>query len=173
MEVYYRADSSNSIIWHLRARSVANGGSATYPWEFVGGGALYTAIGNTEGQTNGIASGVFAALGVNGGATISLTVPLIGTYIVEGGGAFYTNVGSNTNTNLYMGFKANGTLPTFDDAGYTQETTQNRAPINWTSKLTVTSSGNLVVEQVVRQDGGTRNLYGTNRFMKITPIRVG
>jgi hypothetical protein len=40
MEVYYRADNTNGVIWHLRARSVANGGSATYPWEFVGGGAL-------------------------------------------------------------------------------------------------------------------------------------
>jgi len=38
MEVFYQADSSNGVIWHLRARSVANGGSATYPFEFVGGG---------------------------------------------------------------------------------------------------------------------------------------
>ena len=102
-----------------------------------------------------------------------MTVPLIGTYIVEGGGAYYTNVGSNTNTNLYMGFKANGNLPTIEDAGYAVETTQNWTPINWVSNVTVTSSASRVVEQVVRQDGGTRNLYGINRFMKITPIRVG
>ena len=34
-EIYYQADSSNGIIWHLRFRSVASGGDVTYGWEYV------------------------------------------------------------------------------------------------------------------------------------------
>lgn len=40
-EVYYQADSTNSIIWHLRYRASADGGNASYPWEFVGGPPLH------------------------------------------------------------------------------------------------------------------------------------
>src|SRR4030095_11342304 len=33
-EIYYLADATNSVIWHLRYRA---GSSSAYKWEFIGG----------------------------------------------------------------------------------------------------------------------------------------
>ena len=168
-EIYYAANATDGVIWHLRYRS---GSSSSYKWEFVGGPPLHTSIGQTLAQTNSVASNTFSSLGGATGSAINLTVPLIGTYVVHGQGAFYTNNGSNTNVDMFMGFKANGSSPTTGTSGYAQQTTQNYVLISWTYRLTVTSSTDRVVEIQVAQTGATRDLYGYNRQLTITPVRL-
>jgi hypothetical protein len=171
-EVYYRADSTNGLIWHLRFRNVFNGGSATYPWEYVGGPPQYATIGQTLAQSNGIATNTFSSLGATSGSALTLTVPLIGTYTVSGSGAVYTNNGVNANVDVWMGFRANSTSPGLGDAGYANQVTQNYTQINWTNRVTVTNAADRVIELQFAQTGGTRNLYSYNRQLTIYPVRV-
>lgn len=168
-EIYYAANPTDGVIWHLRYRS---GSSSSYKWEFVGGPPLHTSIA-TQAQSNSVTTGTFSSLGGAAGSAINLTVPLIGTYVVHGQGAFYTNNGSNANVDMYMGFRANSSSPTTSTSGYAQQTTQNFTLVTWTYRLTVTSSSDRVVEIQVAQIGATRNLYGNNRQLTITPVRLG
>lgn len=170
-EIYYRADSTNGITWHLRYRNAFNGGSATYPWEYIGGPPQWTSIA-TQAQANSVATGVFNSLGSAAGAAINLTVPLIGTYVVSGQGTIYTNNGANANVDVYMGFKVNSASPTTSNAGYNQQVTQNFTLVTYTDRVTVTSSSDRVIEMQFAQIGGTRNLYGNNRQLTIYPVRV-
>ena len=84
-EVYYAADASNGVIWHLRYRSAASG---SYKWEFVGGSALFA---TTSGTTT--TSGSLTSI-----SSPSITVPLSGDYRITFGfqGALFgaTNGGS-------------------------------------------------------------------------------
>ena len=63
-EVYYQADDANGLIWHLRFRSTASGGNATYPWEFVGGSRL-----------SSTAAGGFTTTAASWGDLVSGTAP--------------------------------------------------------------------------------------------------
>lgn len=78
-EIYYRADNTNGVIWHLRFRNVYNGGSASYPWEYVGGPALHAV--NTS--TVSTASTTYVTLTPGSGSDPAITVPLAGDYDIE------------------------------------------------------------------------------------------
>jgi hypothetical protein len=54
-EVYYGADASNGIIWHLRY----NAAGGTYKWEFIGGSSLDTLVSAAATKGSGT---TFAAL---------------------------------------------------------------------------------------------------------------
>jgi microcystin-dependent protein len=70
-EVYYQADSTNGVIWHLRYRAAS---ASAYKWEFVGGAPM-TAVGAGEA---GFTSSSFRT---NGQA--SLTLPAVaGDYFI-------------------------------------------------------------------------------------------
>lgn len=70
-EIYYRADSTNGRIWHLRYRNAFNGGNTTYPWEFIGGSPLYSR--DTSDRTT--SSNTYQTTG-----SPSITLPLAGDY---------------------------------------------------------------------------------------------
>lgn len=72
-EVYYLADATNGIVWHLKYRSAS--GSA-YKWEFVGGTELYAEVDTSEATT----STSYVSLTTTGP---SVTAPLAGDYMLE------------------------------------------------------------------------------------------
>ena len=81
-EVYYQADGTNGVIWHLRYRS---GSASTYKWEYVGGTALSSEVPASEGIP---ASGSYGNLATVGP---SVTVPLAGDYDIYAGAQLTTN----------------------------------------------------------------------------------
>jgi hypothetical protein len=86
-EVYFQSTTAGSgggssdtmsgigITWHLRYRNTFNGGNATYPWEFVGGGSISNEI-ETNQPTTGTHT-TFQDLATVGPQVI---VPLAGWY---------------------------------------------------------------------------------------------
>lgn len=78
-EVYYEADSTNSIIWHLRYRASADGGNASYPWEFVGGRPLRKTTASVTGNSNWqLTSGVSPSVPLGGDYDLDLS---LGIYV--------------------------------------------------------------------------------------------
>ena len=75
MRVDYVADSTNGAVWSFRYRAA---GSATYPWEFVGG-APVTVEDADDGTRNNVAYGDLT--GSTAGPDV--TVPLAGDYRVH------------------------------------------------------------------------------------------
>ena len=160
LEVYYRADNTNGVIWHLRARSVANGGSATYPWEFVGGGGLHVSVSTDEALAAGTLT--YAALTT----PVALTIGLIGEYLVSYGARVYSGGAQGLNV------AANGCGYTAADAdsARTDVTAGDADNASYIAKLTLSSTGTL--SQVYKHSSGVAANYA-NRFMTVTPIRVG
>lgn len=70
-EVYYVADSTNGVLWHLRYNAAS---ASAYKWEFVGGAELF-GVGSGANQT-------LTTAGVN--TNCSVAIPLAGTYDVRG-----------------------------------------------------------------------------------------
>ena len=91
-EVYYLADATNGIIWHLRYRVDS---PSTYKWEFVGGTPLWNAV---SGGT--IPAGASFVV-VGGGPTI--TVPLAGDYIVQHAADLFGPTNAAIYGNLFLG----------------------------------------------------------------------
>ena len=165
MEVFYRADSSNGVIWHLRARSVANGGDATLPWEFVGGGALAVqSLGEVNGAT--LAATTFADLST----AITATVPLAGDYFVQA----QSSVFFGSTATAAIGIRVGGTAPTL--------TTNSTAVTATASTYATLSLGRLITgvaastaltlqfrSSVIQSTSAFRHGAG----FTITPIRVG
>jgi hypothetical protein len=71
-EIYYAADATNGVIWHLRYRSAARSGSGA--WEFIGGSELFA-----TGSFSFTSSDHRTFRTYGGGPSIS--VPLKGTYV--------------------------------------------------------------------------------------------
>lgn len=85
-EVYYPADSTNSVIWHLRYRASADGGNSTYPWEFVGGPPLYSSGSDRSGEVPSSARYADYL-----GSPFTLTLPaLSGVYTITHGSMLKT-----------------------------------------------------------------------------------
>ena len=158
-EIYFQADSSNGIIWHLRYRGTAAGGSATYPWEFVGGPAL-------TARTN---ASVTATTSTNTAKTggPSFTLPLVGQYRLTYGATIAPSAAGAypAITPFYaaatMGGAANNEVVQGAAAFY--------ASVAGETYETVTSSSTL--EIYYRSDSGTATFI--RRFLTAVPIRVG
>ena len=85
-EVYYAADATNGVYWHLRYRSASG---STHKWEALGAVAPLTAEVLTS-QTTSSATYVDLA---TAGPTV--TVPLAGDYLITFGATLYNSTGTN------------------------------------------------------------------------------
>lgn len=78
-DVFYLADATRGIVWHLKYRA-----GQAYPWTFVGGPCLISQIDESYG----------ANLTAYPGASIggpSVTIPRLGDYIMSFGARMYSN----------------------------------------------------------------------------------
>lgn len=81
-EVYYAADATNGVIWHLRYRSAS---SSSYKWEFVGGPPM-----SAYNYDSGAVTTSGTAYTVVTYTNPSLTLPLAGDYVLRACGG--TNI---------------------------------------------------------------------------------
>jgi hypothetical protein len=127
-EVYYLADATNGVIWHLRYRA---GSSSAYKWEFLGGSPLesYSAA---NAQTVGAGS-LWSAQLSDGTGIIQVALPLAGDYLAEwngmtgrsgagtsqpGIGVWRPNAGEpNTPSNGYIVVSSTGNGAVYDVSG--------------------------------------------------------
>jgi hypothetical protein len=87
-EIYYAADATNGVIWHLRYRSAS---SSSYKWEFVGGSPTRTFTNSTgNGNVNWTFSNV-----------VQPNIPLAGDYNFELFVTFKTTTSSTGNVGMF------------------------------------------------------------------------
>jgi hypothetical protein len=77
-EVYYLADGTNGVVWHLRYRAAS---ASAYKWEFVGGPPL-AAVGSDTLDTTASTTPVDLS------PLVAVTVPLAGDYDLAHGFGF-------------------------------------------------------------------------------------
>jgi hypothetical protein len=158
-EVYYVADATNGVIWHVRYRSAASG---SYKWEFVGGGLLYSAVDTAENKTAGAGFGDVATVGP------SITVPLAGDYYFEYNCAGYKTSGVGL-TGIDAQLKVNATNKSDTvSQGTTVDGSVSQMP--QTGRLLA-----LAASDVVKLTYQSVTYDATFRFRRLAlrPIRVG
>lgn len=106
-EIYYVADSTKGIIWHLRYNSAS---ASAYKWEFVGGPELIAGFWPGLVTPDSITSATYAVLPTN---PTSLTTPLAGDYEVE---LSATMDGPTLGTLVYLAFKRGAAAAVDGDA---------------------------------------------------------
>lgn len=101
-EIYYQADGTNGVIWHLRYRAAS---ASTYKWELVGGPPLMSQVlGDNFAGT--ITANAWVAIGTDP----SITAPLAGEYVAEHSTSLY--IGSGTFPGYVgIGIRVGGTDP--------------------------------------------------------------
>jgi hypothetical protein len=157
----YVADSTNGVVWRFRYRSAS---TSAYKWEFIGGGQLDSYVATQQSTS------ATTTVGLSGP---SVTVPLAGDYLVTGGAVCAVNSAGNL-----AGFIFKGT----GDSDAVWSSTYVYSTLNYASVYGNSASGiqkktgqtaNQVIEMRYAVSNGAYIAYFNNRFMTVTPIRVG
>ena len=157
-DVYYLADATNGIVWHLKYRAAS---ASAYKWEVVGGPPL-TADVATEETT---VSTTFAALATAGP---SVTVPLAGDYDVEVG----ARTAMNAQSSSLFSYAIGGTVAADSDAaiGAGNSTQFSFQAARRRRKTGLAASTALVARYRVT---AAATGYWSDRTMVVMPVRVG
>lgn len=158
--IYYTADGTNGIIWQFRYRAAS---ASSFKWEFVGGQPLMVSVNNSgiQGTSETTASASYADLATVGP---SVTPPLSGDYLVEIG--CLANHASNTGCMSYQ----IGATGAADADGIWFGTGANYAN-HYNPRLKTGLTGGAALLCKYKTLGGTADYR--NRWIKITPVRVG
>jgi len=95
-EIYYIADATNGVIWHLRYRAAS---ASAYKWEFLGGSFLDSGFFGTANTIGGGSS--YSTQLTDGTAIVGISIALAGDYFVQGNCT--ANVGDGTVRNVGVG----------------------------------------------------------------------
>jgi hypothetical protein len=156
-EIYYLADATNGIIWHLRYRASS---SSAYKWEFVGGSSLLAETAADAGLTTTI-----AVIGP------SLTLPLAGNYDFGFGARSWqaNTAGASSNVWIYLNGSQIANIDNWQGspgtsitlwAGHTMRRTRGTATASgWVADL--------------RGSVSTGSGIASARWLEICPVRVG
>ena len=160
-EVYYVADATNGILWHLRYNALAVG---SYKWEFVGGPPLTHTVAASESRSSTTA-GELTTPGPQ------VTVPLAGDYWCSWGGRvqayttgtiegyipLYAGAGGNTSTNMICVFISVGQY--------------NGGSVANSVKATGNAAGDLIRLRYSSQTAV--QWVFAQRWLEVLPVRVG
>jgi len=159
-EVYYQADGTNGVIWHLRYRTAS---ASTYKWEYVGGTALSSEVPASEGIP---ASGSYGNLATVGP---SVTVPLAGEYDIYAGAQLTTNAAAY----IFLGLAIDGAgvaewANMYQDPAGANNQVSRRGVRTVTRNAAAPNTGRILM-QYRSASGQNTNYY---RFIFAVPIRV-
>lgn len=162
-EIYYLADATNGIVWHLRYRAAS---ASTSKWEFVGGSELLNEVTAQESTT----SAAYADLTTVGP---SVTVPLAGDYVVEIGARMW---GDTVNNSAGMSYAIGATAAAVADGieTYTNAAATFVGPATNVGRPRVKTG--LAAATVLRAKyrlTASGSAVFHNRWMRVKPVRVG
>jgi hypothetical protein len=162
--IYYTADATNGVYWQLRYRSAS---SSSYKWEFIGGSPLTAAV-LTE-QSLGSTTSTWVDLSTSGP---SITNPLAGDYLIEWSNRF--SLSSNA-AFIASGIAFGATDPTGVNPGNQWVVGAGIAANTQGAVASADVKTSLAASTVIklRYWQGQTNNTAANRFLKVTPIRVG
>jgi len=145
-EIYYQADATNGVIWHLRYNSTST------KWEYLGGGSMTATVSGT------LSTSSTSFVNISGP---SITLPLNGDYIISAG--THATFGANA-AQIYIGGvqQTPGLLATCG-CGW-------NGNLSGTDRVNSMTSGNSVQLWFRSTDGSSRS-FDTS-WIQITPVRV-
>lgn len=158
-EIYYVADATNGVLWHLRYNAAS---ASAYKWEFLGGSDLTTAAG---GGTGAVAANTWVD---SPGSQTDVTVPLAGDYEVRA----QTQIQASTvvgNMGIALGATATPTGATAPGA------TWNNAN-QYVSLATVGRVNSVAASTVIRIRyfmSAAITINVANPTLQVRPVRVG
>lgn len=158
-EIYYRADSTNGVIWHLRYRNAFNGGSATAPWEYIGGSILNA----RDTSTRTTSSNVYQTTG-----SPSITLPLNGDYeITFGCEQLITNAASANSYQLGLHVNAVTVAESQGQFG----TSGQGSGVSYTHRHNTASATQAA--DVRYKSASSLSMSAIKMFITVRPVRVG
>lgn len=159
-EVYYQADATAGVYWHLRYRAAASG---SYKWEFVGGPALTDEWLASEGS--GVSANTWGGISANDPI---VTAPLAGDYDVQ----HSVGLTNSVNALISIGLKRGATEP----VGGTDNVNSFVTGGTWATlvqrrKLTGVAAALAISQRYFTNAAGT--LTRSSAHLALTPVRVG
>jgi hypothetical protein len=173
MEVFFLADQTNGVLWHLRYRAFQSDGvtanPSSYKWEAVGPGPAMLALVAT----------LEVSFTVNAWHDLAtpgpfIAAPLAGEYDVRFGA---TGNADTAQITTLMGLDF-GTSWTVTNPALTTQTTEDTGGTGATSsfsrqgKMAATAAGNIFKARY-KQSAGGNSAQWKDRWLAITPVRVG
>lgn len=155
-EVYYLADGTNGIIWHLRYRAAASG---SYKWEFLGGSDLVHMVDASE--ATGTAN-TWVNLATNGPL---ITLPLAGDYDIDVSARALADTATQ---HCYIGLAYGDTSPFAQFISYINAS--GYVMLGSPRRITGASAAAVLKE---RYYANTTGLQFAVRILKVRPVRVG
>lgn len=168
-EIYYAADATNGVIWHLRYRAAS---SSSYKWEFVGGPPLFAFVATAQSTT----SGSYTALSTAGP---SVSLPLAGDYDVCIKATITNDRPSSqfVPTTARMSYDIGATTAVDADSIQVNGDTNGNGTIY--AKMSVsgtrrkTSLSAVTLTAKYRSEVTSNGAVWADRTMVVTPVRVG
>lgn len=159
LEVYYLADATNGIVWHLRYRAAS---LSAHKWEYVGGPALSAAVDTQETLATGATAFVDAPT-----AGPVITVPLAGDYDYDFAANTLNNAGAS---GLATGLGIAGVLPAVPHQE-SANSASSGAPASTThaNRLLDLAAGTALKLMYQRT---TTAIIVRWRYLRVRPIRV-
>lgn len=159
-EIFYLADSTNGVVWHLKYRSAS---ASAYKWEFIGGSSLVGRADVVRTLTN---QTTYANLPTD---PISVSLPaLAGDYdITIEGDIGLTSPGFN---NVYLSYAVGATAAS-DNWAANIALTGTGASLVKTTRHTAVAASSAIAEKG-RTTGNFAGNYAFRRLI-IRPVRVG
>jgi hypothetical protein len=158
-EVYYLADSTNGIVWHLKYRLAS---SSAYKWEFVGGSALRAYVDAIQALPT--------AWGTPATSGPDVTVPLAGDYEIVWGGK--GNIVGNSNYGV-MGVTTLNGVPVYTADWTTGASGGNDYNYRSASMRHVFAGYPAGTTFQAKYLAGAATVSVGLRYMYVRPVRVG
>lgn len=160
-EIFFQnaAMAAVGVIWHLRYRSAGG----TYKWEHVGGPPHYQNV--ATDSSRGTTATTYGDLATTGP---TVTVPLAGEYWVDVSCEAYPWAGTQS---LFMSYAIGASAAVDADAAYSDFAVAIGKPL-WRKKFKTFTAGQVLLAKY-KGTGNPLEKNFSNRFLAITPIRVG
>jgi hypothetical protein len=168
MEVYYLADQTNGIVWHLRYRAFQADGTtanpSAYKWEAIGGRPLRAYVATLEGRS----SSVYGDLTTFGPF---LTAPLAGDYDMRVGSfVLAPGVQGYATHSVSIGGAA---VVDRDGPSLRGDTSQQaQATLDVPRRLTGLAASTQITSKY-NWTGASGTAQWDSRFLELAPVRVG
>ena len=166
-EVYYLADATNGVVWHLRYRAAS---TSPYKWERIGGAPLWAA-------NYAQALGSPAAIGVNYAlpGTPSLVIPLAGDYLMD---FSISSWGKETATaglcGAYFFICIDGTTRVSESILAQTSAQYDFRPLMQLERIAGMAAGKTLSLGVQQANMTGTNIWSTyHRRLRVEPVRVG
>src|SRR5262245_27949595 len=158
-EVFYVADATNGVIWHLRYRVAASG---SYKWECVGGSPLIHQIDTDEGG-NSTTYTDFATVGPQ------VTAPRAGDYLRSYGALSYQTVAT---VNNWYTPKIGAVTPKYPDGALASSRGTSNVLVHDRDRRLDGLAGAAVLHMRFTMDAANAGSF-RNRWLTAMPVRVG